>query len=223
MATKMKIHNKAHYDFSQRLLMKDMAELLGVRRSTLAKWASEFSMFIPTIKQGRKEYFQPEAVEVLRHIRDLIEEENNKLQILESLIKEFPIDIDKVNQVKEQVTKTYHSKGNSKRKEGLGVVYLAMQSLGEVNERLDRLIHQAANANPENERLRKLQSTIDRQVERCLTQNKNRTEQHQGRTVIQRHSVDQRDRDLLKQLRRTIEEKEKMIKRQGFFARLLNR
>ena len=226
MTTKIKIHNKAHKDFSQQLLMKDIAELIGVRRSILANWASEFSMFIPTVKQGRKEYFRPRAVEVLRHIRNLKEEDNNKLEIVESLTKEFPIEIDKINKVKEQVTKTYNSKRNSKRKGGLDVVYLAMQSLCEVNERLDRLIQQVADANPENERLRELQShgkNIDRQGERILTQSETLPQQHRGGIVIQRQSVERRDRDLLKELRRTIEAKEKLIKKQGFFARHLNR
>lgn len=252
MTTTLRIHDEAQKDSSQHLLMKDIAGIIDVRRSTLANWAIEFSMFIPIVKQGRKEYFRPEAVKVLRYIRDLKEEGYNKLQILESLTKEFPIDIDKVG---ERVARAYNTKGNSKRKEGKDIVYLAIQSLDEVNERLDRLTQQVGDANPENKRLRELlQSqgqTIDHQgeqiqesgktyeeqaakldkyhkqtddnLERIVTQSETLTQQHRGGFVNQRQSVEQRDRDLLKQLRKTIEEKEKLIKRRGFFARLLNR
>jgi len=236
MTATQRTHNKAHEDLSHLLRGKDIARLLGVQRSTLANWAIEFSLFIPTVRQGRRKYFRPEAVEILRHIRNLREEGCDKLQILESLTKEFPIDIDVAEK---RAAWSFSAKEHRTSKERQDAVYLAMQSFGEVNERLDRLIQHVGGVNTKNKRLRELlQSdgqTIDRQgepirgytkavEEQAATLDKHhkqtdytaeRIETHDETTAQQRNGLEtqpeqiEQQRDDLDNQRKTVEERDR--------------
>ncbi|TDY38982.1 MerR-like DNA binding protein [Alicyclobacillus sacchari] len=76
------------------LRKKDLVEVLGVAKSTVADWISEFQVFIPIIKEGALTYYKPESVNVLQTIKTMREQNMPKSEIYAVLQQRgFPITI----------------------------------------------------------------------------------------------------------------------------------
>lgn len=70
------------------LRKKDLVEALKpLAKSTIADWVTEFGVYIPIVKHGAVTYYKPEAVDVLKAIRELREKDQSKVQIMELLAK----------------------------------------------------------------------------------------------------------------------------------------
>ncbi|RED51138.1 MerR family transcriptional regulator [Cohnella lupini] len=77
------------------LRKKDLVDVVGVAKSTIADWVTEFAVYIPTVKHGAVTYYKPEALDVLNYIRELREQEQSKVQIMQLLAKKgFPITVE---------------------------------------------------------------------------------------------------------------------------------
>jgi len=77
------------------LRKKDLVEAVGVAKSTIADWITEFHIFIPMVKHGAVTYYKPEALDVLKAIRELRELDQSKVQIMELLYKKgFPVTVE---------------------------------------------------------------------------------------------------------------------------------
>ncbi len=59
------------------LTMKDIANRLELAESTARYFRDKWPEYIPTVKVGRRTYYQPEAVEVLRVIADETQKRNS--------------------------------------------------------------------------------------------------------------------------------------------------
>lgn len=77
------------------LRKKDLVQAVGVAKSTVADWITEFQIFVPTVKNGAVTYYRPEALEVLQAIREFRELDYSKVQIMELLAKKgFPVTVE---------------------------------------------------------------------------------------------------------------------------------
>lgn len=86
------------------LRKKDLVEAVGVAKSTIADWVTEFHVFIPTVKHGAVTYYKPEALDVLNAIRELRELDYSKVQIMELLTKKgFPVTVEEAVEDVERV------------------------------------------------------------------------------------------------------------------------
>lgn len=86
------------------LRKKDLVEAVGVAKSTIADWVTEFHVFIPTVKHGSVTYYKPEALDVLKAIRELRELDQSKVQIMELLSKRgFPVTVEEAVEDVERV------------------------------------------------------------------------------------------------------------------------
>ncbi|WP_124118907.1 MerR family transcriptional regulator, partial [Paenibacillus xylanexedens] len=86
------------------LRKKDLVEAVGVAKSTIADWVTEFHVYIPTVKHGAVTYYKPEALDVLNAIRELRELDNSKVQIMELLAKKgFPVTVEEAVEDVERV------------------------------------------------------------------------------------------------------------------------
>jgi hypothetical protein len=77
------------------LRKKDLIDGVGVAKSTIADWVTDFHVYIPTVKHGAVTYYKPEALDVLKAIREMRELDQSKVQIMELLAKRgFPITVE---------------------------------------------------------------------------------------------------------------------------------
>jgi len=78
---------------SRLMTLKDIAKQLDVPESSLRKYRELFSDFIPGVGTGRSRRYRAEAVEVLKDIRDMREEQHLPWDaITEKLAEKYPID-----------------------------------------------------------------------------------------------------------------------------------
>ncbi|MFE4714798.1 MerR family transcriptional regulator, partial [Paenibacillus sp. NPDC056722] len=87
------------------LRKKDLVEALKpLAKSTIADWITEFHVYIPTVKHGAVTYYKPEALDVLKAIRELRELDQSKVQIMELLSKKgFPVTVEEAVEDVERV------------------------------------------------------------------------------------------------------------------------
>lgn len=77
------------------LRKKDLHTAVGSPKSTVADWIDEFNVYIPKTKQGNVTYYKPEAIDVLKFIKDCRAQNYDKAQIFELLAKKgFPITVE---------------------------------------------------------------------------------------------------------------------------------
>lgn len=76
------------------LRKKDVIDAVGVAKSTISDWLTEFQIFIPTIKQGSVVYYLPETIDVLLAIKELRSLNYTKPEIMNMLRdRGFPITV----------------------------------------------------------------------------------------------------------------------------------
>jgi DNA-binding transcriptional MerR regulator len=125
------------------LRKKDLYDRVGVPKSTVADWITEFHVYIPTVKQGNMTYYKPEAVEVLNFIKELREQNYSKAQIMTMLAEEgFPITVDEAVEDVKKALDTTNARDTLltvMQTMGQAVVQLAEQneSIKELQERQD--------------------------------------------------------------------------------------
>ena len=77
------------------LRKRDLVDTLGVAKSTVADWVTEFRVFIPTIKDGALTWYKPEALDVLNAIKVMREQNVPKSEIYARLQqKGFPVTVE---------------------------------------------------------------------------------------------------------------------------------
>ena len=116
------------------LRKKDLVEAVGVAKSTVADWITEFHVFIPTVKHGAVTYYRPEAVDVLNTIRELREQDYSKVQIMELLAKRgFPVTVEEAVEDVERVMA-----GADPRDTLLTVMQTIGQAVAEIGKQTER-------------------------------------------------------------------------------------
>jgi DNA-binding transcriptional MerR regulator len=113
------------------LRKKDVVELVGVAKSTVSDWMTEFHMYIATAKQGSTVYYKTEAVEVLQTIKEMRDRGISKPEIAEKLAERFPINAD---DVANSVSKVVNNESDN-RSDALITV---MSTMGKVVEQIGR-------------------------------------------------------------------------------------
>lgn len=112
------------------LRKKDVVEQVGVAKSTVSDWISEYHMYIPIVQQGNKTYYRTETLDVLRAIKDLRDRDVSKTQIAENLAQKFPINADSISGTIEKV-----QQGQAEKTDAMIAV---MSSVGKALEHLGR-------------------------------------------------------------------------------------
>lgn len=72
----------------------DVAELLGVRASTLRFWESKFTIVHPRRSSGGRRYYTPADIELIGQIHYLVKEKGMKLEAAQASLKSNPEGID---------------------------------------------------------------------------------------------------------------------------------
>lgn len=117
------------------LRKKDLVQGVGVAKSTIADWVTEFNVYIPKIKQGAVVYYRPETIDVLNAIKEMRERDYSKIQIMELLAKRgFPITVEEAVEDIERVLA-----GVDPRDTLLTVMQTMGQAMKEIAEQQDRL------------------------------------------------------------------------------------
>lgn len=112
------------------LRKKDVVDAVGVAKSTISDWISEFHMYIPAVKQGTATYYKPITIEVLQTVKELRDKGISKPEIAEKLAEQFPINADDVAQGVSKVVK--ESEGRS------DALITVMSTMGKVVEQIGR-------------------------------------------------------------------------------------
>lgn len=131
------------------LRKKDLIDGVGVAKSTIADWVTDFHVFIPTVKHGAVTYYRPEALDVLRVIRELRELDHSKVQIMELLAKRgFPITVEEAVADVERVVA-----GADSRDTLLTVMQTMGQAVVEIGKQDGRINRVESRADEHHERL----------------------------------------------------------------------
>jgi DNA-binding transcriptional MerR regulator len=192
------------------LRKKDVTESVGAAKTTVHDWLQEFSPFIPKIKNGQTVYYKPQAVEVLRAIKNMREQGLDKTQIALELPKMgFSIDSDEtVN----NVSKVQERFEQSENRDALMTV---MQTMAKTMERMTELE-------------KEIDETKKRQIEQEQKNNELGKQIEEQQRYIKK-GLEERDRKLMESLREIQEVKKKVAaaeeerKNKGFFARIFNK
>lgn len=172
------------------LRQKDLVSKVGVPKTTLSDWITEFSPFVPIVKQGRTRYYKGESVDVLMRVRELRSGGYDKSQISEKLAHEFPIDVDEV----ERRAEMYRDPDD-----GRDAVYLAMQAVGEMANKMEKVVQ-------DNENMRKeLEDKIEKQNKKIEQQ-----DEYINTTLNERdRKLNERDKKLNETMTNFIEQNKK--------------
>lgn len=76
------------------LTIAEIAKQLDIPESTVRFYRDRFEMFVPSVGEGRKKRYLPEAAEVLRFIADSFKRNATAMEIDEALSRVFPRNID---------------------------------------------------------------------------------------------------------------------------------
>lgn len=112
------------------LRKKDIVDAVGVAKSTVSDWISEFHMYIPAVKQGSATYYKPITVEVLNAIKEMRDRGVSKPEIAEKLAEQFPINADDVAQGVSKVVKETENRSDA--------LITVMSTMGKVVEQIGR-------------------------------------------------------------------------------------
>lgn len=190
------------------LRKKDLVEAVGVAKSTIADWVTEFHVFIPTVKHGAVTYYKPEALDVLNAIRELRELDYSKVQIMELLTKKgFPVTVEEAVEDVERVLS-----GADPRDTLLTVMQTMGQAVVEIGK--------------QTERQNRIETRIEEQSERLDGQD-GRISETVGQVDELRRTVEEMQRQLAEAQAEAAaarseaaEAKEQANKRRGLFGRL---
>lgn len=101
------------------LRKRELVEMIGVPKSTIADWIIEFHMFIPTTKIRSITYYRPEAIQVLQEIRRLRDQRYSKPEIMQELAKRFPMTVEE-DAAKELKQKIFEPEAYQAVMQGIG-------------------------------------------------------------------------------------------------------
>ncbi len=76
------------------LTLKDIARQLNLAESTARYFRDKWPEYIPTVKVGRRTYYQPEAIEVLRVIAEETQKRNSAAETQSRLNALFAVNIE---------------------------------------------------------------------------------------------------------------------------------
>lgn len=192
------------------LRKKDVTEAVGAAKTTVHDWLQEFSSFIPKIKSGQTVYYKPQAVEVLRAVKNMREQGLDKNQIALELPKMgFSIDSD------ETINKVQKSQERAEQSENRDALMTVMQTMAKTMERMTELE-------------KEIDETKKRQIEQ-ERKNEELEKQIEEQQRYIKQGLEERDRKLMESLREIQEVKKKVAavkedrKNKGFFARIFNK
>lgn len=190
------------------LRKKDLVEAVGVAKSTIADWVTEFHVFIPTVKHGAVTYYKPEALDVLNAIRELRELDYSKVQIMELLTKKgFPVTVEEAIEDVERVLSGADSRDT---------LLTVMQTMGQAVVEIGK----------QTEQINRITTRIEEQSERMDGQD-GRISETVGQVDELRRTVEEMQRQLAEAQAEAAaarseaaEAKEQANKRRSLFGRL---
>lgn len=66
---------------------KQVVEMVGAAKSTVSDWIDEFADFLEIVEEGRAKFYKPSAIEVLKVVKELREEDMPKAAIAQVLVR----------------------------------------------------------------------------------------------------------------------------------------
>lgn len=225
------------------LRKKDLHPKVGVPKTTVADWITEFNIFIPKTRHERTTFYKPEAIKVLQFIKQCRDQGLQKHQIMQLLVENgFPITAEEENA--EDILESIE-KNRSTNDELLPLIKTTGQltnkivsmetAVKEQNERIqyldERTDKQDERLNGQAEALKNLQSKQDGQKER-LDGLEKRTDEI-GHLKQENDDLKQKNNELQNKqvkLQYKVESLEQALKqvaaaqeKKGFLARLFGR
>lgn len=188
------------------LRKKDLVESVGVAKSTIADWVTEYHVFIPSLKHGAVTYYKPEALNVLNVIRELREQNYSKVQIMELLAKRgFPVTVEEAVEDVERVLSGADSRDT---------LLTVMQTMGQAVVEIGK----------QTERQNRIETRIEEHSERMDGQD-GRIAETADQVAILRHVVEEMQQQLIAAQvevaaakQEAAEAKEQASKRRGLFG-----
>ncbi|MEX3922279.1 MerR family transcriptional regulator [Paraburkholderia sp. BR10872] len=188
------------------LRKKDLVESVGVAKSTIADWVTEYHVFIPSLKHGAVTYYKPEALDVLNAIRELREQNYSKVQIMELLAKRgFPVTVEEAVEDVERVLSGADSRDT---------LLTVMQTMGQAVVEIGK----------QTERQNRIETRIEEHSERMDGQD-GRIAETADQVAILRHVVEEMQQQLIAAQvevaaakQEAAEAKEQASKRRGLFG-----
>jgi len=149
------------------LTISDIAKRLGLPENTVRYYRDRFPEYVPSVGDGRRRRYRPEAVDVLRFIADGLRNDRTATDIAEALSRMFPKTVD-VNEEPQQSTAAAQQQPTAmtyepqqERNQTAAVMFAIMaqqaQAIQQIAASLDKLAAQAEAADAlrkEVERLR---------------------------------------------------------------------
>lgn len=205
--------------------LQDIADILKRPRTTLNNWYQSFRIYIPVVGSGRTKRFKEEAIDIFRLIMDLKDRnEPNEIieQYLTNSVTEITIDNDQNEQNPNVITSIVQGYENI---------------LAEVSEQRDILIKMYQESQTKNEELVNLIQTMSKEhavaLEKIHSSLENdRKEQNDSigklHEILEKEKTDreaeqkrveERDKELLENMRRLKEEKESKKEEKPWFKK----
>jgi DNA-binding transcriptional MerR regulator len=218
------------------LRKKDLHERLGVAKSTVADWITEFSVYIPVVRQGNATYYKPEAIDVLTFIKQLRDQNYSKPQIMTMLAERgFPITVDEAIEDVQKIVS-----GENYRDTLLTVMHTMGQAVAELAEQNKALQHIQTRLDEQDGRLVEGTKILKDEIAELNAESVAEfTEQRKSLQHVQERQNEQdgriteieRSRDLeVEMLKKQIEEMKSELaavkegqRKKGFFRRLFGR
>lgn len=195
------------------LKKKEVIERVGAPRTTVHDWMTDFSSFIPKVKNGSTVYYKPESVNVLLKVKEMREQGYDKTQIAIQLPQlGFAIEVDE--SVSKEVRTDMEPVNNR------DALLAVIQTMGTAMERmteLEKAIQESQQKQLEQQRINEELKEQFEQQKRYITE---RLEERDRKlTEAMRHSQEQTRMEIAM----AREEIENDKKSRGFWTRFLRR
>ncbi len=113
------------------LTLKDIAQRLELAESTARYFRDKWPEYIPTVKIGRRTYYQPEAIEVLRVIAEETQNRNSAAETQNRLNSMFAVTIEQSAEPK---------RNNATEQQNHNLAELSnLKALAQANKEINRL------------------------------------------------------------------------------------
>ncbi|MBM7647030.1 DNA-binding transcriptional MerR regulator [Scopulibacillus daqui] len=192
------------------LRKKDVVEAVGVPKSTVSDWITNFSPFIPKVKNGSTVYYKPEAIEVLLTVKELRAQDYDMSQIsLELTERGFPVDAETVS---DEVKTTISRAEKVKDRDALLTV---MSTMGKAMERMTELEKLVAETKAQQLEQEKINEQLKEKIEEQKQYISDRIEERDAKLMTAIREL----QDSRKQVAAEVDHE----KKRSFFSRLFGR
>jgi DNA-binding transcriptional MerR regulator len=214
------------------LKKKDLHPKIGAPKTTVADWITEFNIFIPKVRHERTTFYKPEAIEVLRFIKQCRDKHLQKHQIMQLLVENgFPLTVEE-EEIEDDLFNSAEKRTNNEEILSLiktdGQILTKVTSIErQVGENIGRINHLDERMDDHSKALKSIETKQNGQDERINGLEKRTDEidylKQENQGVKQQNEELKKRIEVLEQTLNQVAMAQEEEKKKGFFARLFGK